>query len=685
MAKFSSEILVQFVAEEYDSTPSELTLRAALFGGMYPDAQNPSGADVHYKGRIKSDVILDKRIGCQFWGEDSSLDLGYIDIAIEDQDEDIVDFASKVTIALVDIYQVNSFTNELSLITAARCSDIGFVNENTVRFRLESTLQGAFDAPINEKYFDDDLPLVGGKPWPIAWMNVPPGAGPEQLIPATLYDPTTLNYAINDTTLFVVDGVYDKGVKLLTPSQYTVTTNGIELKQNPEGRITVSGLRVRAPYSSFSVFSSINNYTRAGMDRVGIFANAEFAEITALHTELNMGVNFPQFFTQKVTSLKQFLDSIYSATGIWYYTDELSRVHFGRVRSPDNEMPVFSFDDSNIVGDIRVEDDKAPGLSASISHGESPGAYTEDELAGSVSSADRFAMINKSIETRTTKPIIPFYAKSETRDPLPLALSYLEHGQASGRTSVNKAGPYATFETKPFFSDIARVTSSYDTSAGIFNPTALKMVSNNPTEGVVHLDTSYPLTLTANQKWVVSMYVRIDPASSPRSTLNFRMFLETVAGVRTSGFVTVTPDNQYHRISFVADFTAISGTQFRVRLDNRAYDTADATMYVDGLQIELDDGSGQPTPFSDPVPSSTDLARTEVNRWFEELYPKRRRFYSFDVPMNDPQFNAGPPQLGAIMGLQSDTFKALDAPKNLLLRRIRNNYSRNTITLEGWG
>jgi hypothetical protein len=84
-------------------------------------------------------------------------------------------------------------------------------------------------------------------------------------------------------------------------------------------------------------------------------------------------------------------------------------------------------------------------------------------------------------------------------------------------------------------------------------------------------------------------------------------------------------------------------------------------------------------------PSAFDLAQGEVNRWWSELYYKRRRFYTFDVELNSELFDTVMPQLGQFCTLQSDRFKLLTVPKNLFIRRLAFNYSKNLITVEGWG
>jgi hypothetical protein len=76
------------------------------------------------------------------------------------------------------------------------------------------------------------------------------------------------------------------------------------------------------------------------------------------------------------------------------------------------------------------------------------------------------------------------------------------------------------------------------------------------------------------------------------------------------------------------------------------------------------------------------LPLQELNRWWEDLYPLRRRFYTFTFSMTEIESF---PNLGGVITLQSDRFKLLETPKPLVIRRMKYNYSNATITIEGWG
>lgn len=542
---FSSEIVAVIKAVEWDVEPTESVIRLALYGGMYSDTENPSGAKQHYSGRIKSDVVLEKKIGVVFWNEDSSIDFGYIDVAVEDQPEVIINFAQNVTIATVDIYRVNLDTpdqEQLSLASSSRCSDIGFTDEYTIRFRLESALQGGFDAPINELYYDSTYPQLDGKPYPVAWGLT---TDPQQILETVFVDATSLLYHVTDLEIASFESdVYDRGIALTESSEFVAADNGFELQQNPDGKITCGQLELIDPEETSGTFTGLFRFIRLAMSRAGLWQDAVESELTTLMEDTDKGVAFPQFFSLDVVKLETFMEELFDGIGGWYYVDEFAQVHFGRITDPNDGTSIYSFDDSNTYGEIKLDDDKAPGLSTRISHGENPGAYNQDELAGGVANATRLAMTNLDYVNSTTEPVISFYEKAATREPIKLAMAY--------GTSIVVGGEWTADET---------------------------------------------------------------------------------------------------------------------------------TWTVDGT-THTADGTGGTAASK----TSSELAQTEIDRWWAELYPLRRRFYSFATDLNNPLFDsAGPPQLGDVCELQSNLFDLLETPKKLLIRGLRFDYSNNLVTIEGWG
>ena len=544
----TSEILAVITATEWVTTPTDTVLYMALYGGMYQDSDNLSGAYVHYQGRIKSDVVLDKKIGVSFWNENSEIDFGYLDIAVEDQDPDLINYSVNVHTANVDIYRIHradgTVQNGLELIGSARSSDIGFTNESTIRFRLDSTLQGAFDAPINSLYYDGTYPHLEGKPYPIAWGSI---LDVEQLLPSVFVDDVYLLYHITDVEISSFDSdIYDRGVALVEgTSGFVATDYGFILTQNPDGKLTAGKVTLIDPEDTANELAGLFRMIRMVMTRTGVWSNVHEADLTGLETDIGMGNAYPQYFTQKVVSVDKYLDDIFAGTGGWYYVDELSEIHFGRLECPDVATPTINFTDANVIGTIKIEDDNAPGLSTRLSYGENPGVYDQDEIAGYVSNADRLAMTNPEYTVETTAPVLSFYDKAASRDPIKLALSY--------GTSI------------------------------------------------------------------------------------------TVPGAWTADTTVVTADS------------------------------TDAT--ADGYN-----------PGSTVNQTSTELAQTEIDRWWNDLYHKPRHFYTFDILINDTLFDASPlAHLGEVCTLQSDRFYALATAKNLVIRRTRYNYFSGLLTIEGWG
>lgn len=542
---YSSEIVAVITALEWDAAPTVSVLRFALYGGMYVDTENPSGPYVHYQGRIESDVILDKKIGTAFWKEDSGIDFGYIDISTMDQNDDIIDFVENVTIASVDLYRVNltdPTIDQLSLIASTRSSDIGFLDENTARFRLESILQGGFNAPINSLYYDDTYPQLEGKPYPMAWGLI---QDPQQILPTVFVDPVTLLYHITDLEITSFDSdIYDRGIALSEgTSGFDAVSNGFTLNQNPDGKITAGEITTQDPEDTSNALTGLFRLVRLAMTRGGVWDNAVESELTTLETVINMGDQYPHLFSDKVVCLDKFLDNIFQGTGSFYFVNELAEIRFGRLTDPDVESPALNFTDSFLIGEIRVDDDKAPGLSTRLDYARNPGVYDQDDLAGAVSNADRADFTNPVRTVETTEPVISFYEIAASRDPIELALSYSD--------SIPVLGTWSADETTP---------------------------------------------------------------------------------------------------------------------------TADDTMATA-------DGAGDIE-----IVTSTELALTEINRWWSDLYQKRRRFYSFDVNINGSLWNdTDLPQLGDFCTLQSDRFDLLETDKNLLIRRTKFNFSRNLLTIEGWG
>jgi len=550
--RYSSEILGVVKPLEWDGGVTPATLHIGLFGGLYLDPDNLSAPPIHYQGCVKSDVLFKKKIGIAFWREKSGIDFGFLDIALEDQSDEFIEFGRNTTVCSVELYRVNLGSpteDQLEILATAQCSDVGFNDEFTLRLRLESILQGGFDAPINELYYDYTYPHLAGRPYPIAWGQI---TDPYQVLPTIEVDPTTLTYHVTDLEIDSFESyVYDSGIELAqeTPFlQFTPVDYGFVLNQNPFGRITCGRILLNDPYGATGEhMHGLFRFFRLAMTRAGIWSYANETELTQLETDINFGDLFPQYFTHDVVSLETFMGDILGGVTGWYHTDELSEIHFGRMVDPDVQSGIaYNFTDSEVTGKIRVEDDKAPGLSSRLSYAQNPGAYTDEEIA---------------------------------------------------------AGVYA--------------------------------------ENRVHFKTEFRVVVTGG-------------------------YLEELQW--TADDDTWTADDVIHTADGFAGYNFVEPS---VNVYWKK------TQIANPIIIHL--------PYYGGSPNAFDLAQQEVDRWWSELYYKRRRFYTFSVKLNDEQFNTTKIQLGDFCTLQSDRFKLLNIPKNLFIRRMEQNYSKNLLTIEGWG
>lgn len=499
--RYTSEVLV-VMAVGYPSGPPA-PYYASLYGGMYTDPDNPSSDKIHYPARIKSDVNFSKRIGVGFWNEESSIDFGFIDLAVNDQNAGWSSVAAGGLVASLRFYRVDE-EGELSELAYARSQDIGWIDENTIRMRLDTPWETEFSAPINAKYYNSSYPTLEGKPYPILFGTL---VDPEQLIPTIEADNTTLEYHVSDIAELTYDGnVYDKGVIV----SYNEEDYGFTLNFNPSGRITGGEITSDDTVDTGNLLVGLDRVYRMAFTRAGLYANVNTTELATLKTDIGFGDLFPFFNSTQVVSLSGFLTQTLMGVAGWYYVDEFREIHFGRLTDPgDVVTPDFDFTDNDMVGTISVDDDLAPGLSTRASYANSPGAYSTDELAGIITGAERDVLVlTDQVVTRATTSST-YWAAASSREPTPIAL------------------------------------------------------------------------------------------------------------------------------------------------------TQDAT--------------------------SQSLAQDELDRWWDDLYDVRRRFYTFTVPINNSEFNTVQPQLGDVCSLQSDRFDLLATPKNLLIRGLLFNYSNNLLTIEGWG
>ncbi|MCK5603041.1 hypothetical protein KAR91_14250 [Candidatus Pacearchaeota archaeon] len=184
--------------------------------------------------------------------------------------------------------------------------------------------------------------------------------------------------------------------------------------------------------------------------------------------------------------------------------------------------------------------------------------------------------------------------------------------------AINYAGPYASFETSPVKSiDSSKVTTSYDTGQSWSGNQSLKVVAH-AVDGYTYMGnntTDYNLNIPANQNWIISGYVRLTNANNPKATDNVSLYLKAGDSTHYAAIKSVAVDDTWHRIEGSLDLTANASTTAIIRVDNDSFNAAgDTTMHFDGLQLELDDGTGRAREYSPPPLGSSSIVAQVYKR-----------------------------------------------------------------------
>ena len=239
-----------------------------------------------------------------------------------------------------------------------------------------------------------------------------------------------------------------------------------------------------------------------------------------------------------------------------------------------------------------------------------------------------------SVSDATNKTYIGQYVDTTPADSSDRTLYSwsLIKGEDGRPASTNYAGESGSFENSPSLF-VGSGSGAYSTEQKWKGSQSLKLTATASQcatyiseDTSASLDLKFPIAIPARQKWVVSAYVYLDSSNAPNADVNFESYLffedssDDNRPLNDRTWVFVSGPNEYRRPSVtdqwvrvwgVADCTGRDNTRCRLRVDNRHWNgtaNTSAILYVDGVQIELDDGSGMPSAYSDPVLKGADGA-----------------------------------------------------------------------------
>lgn len=111
--------------------------------------------------------------------------------------------------------------------------------------------------------------------------------------------------------------------------------------------------------------------------------------------------------------------------GVW--VDRLNKIKMGRLVAPTPGASVATFTDIELVGDVLVAYDLAPGLSDRLAGEENYAVHTEGEIAGSIYSSDRPLVetlkAKYQLIRQTATPLNGMYSHAKKAEPTPTLIT----------------------------------------------------------------------------------------------------------------------------------------------------------------------------------------------------------------------------------------------------------------------
>lgn len=445
MANRTVNVVISFLEPDAAPVPMSTIYNVSSHGYKSPDSPYYFAPP-----RLKSNVTFEKSIGTVFWGEQSSVDFGNIDISIEDDGADEiagtevrwVEWAKSNLNPQVVISLVQSDGTLLHIATADT-EDVYFPDDRTIRVKLIAKHQRRLERFINDYLpdtVDEDvrsLPVpiylgggssTGGSPYDPATVE------PQNHVPALLVDEANLRYVA--TSLDILSTVpssafvMDRGVTLregATPG-FTLVDNGFELTNNPDGNITFTWFApedggVDDPLDTGNVLGGPFRICRWAVSRAGIDTATHFPAEVDFPNLYPAGFSFtqvPQVYYGSEVSARQLLNDVILNLSGWWYVDELGNFQFGKLVNPDGETPVQAYTDVEMVGGISARVDRAPGLSNLMKFAWNPGFYDIGNLAGSVTLGRKRKLSQEWQQVKTAATIPATYEPNQGNKPMTL-------------------------------------------------------------------------------------------------------------------------------------------------------------------------------------------------------------------------------------------------------------------------
>ena len=415
-----------------------------------------SGTAPYYyaPSRLKSQVTIEKSIGVLYWGTESDVTFGNIDIDISDGGVDEINGNqvrwvewAKENLNPQVVISVEQTDGTLLQLATADGEGVYFPDDSTIRIKLRAKHARKLDQYIND-YIPADSTYdveIQGQPVPTllgAGTPEPPGYDPATFEPRNqfktlLVDETIPRYMVTYLGGDLVSGspadyfVMDRGATLYEGDSpgFTLWENGFDLTDNPDGEITFTwigdqGGGVEDPLETGELLQGPFRICRWAVDRADIDTGTFFPSETDFPLLLPTGIDDDQgptlSYVGEVSARQVLNDCVLNLSGYWY-VNEFGDFVFGRFTAPEDVTPSFSFTDVDMIGDISVQVDLAPGLSSNMEYAYSPGSIDINNLAAAITSQGRRKRLSEDWLLRQTTATIPdVYETARGNPPMKL-------------------------------------------------------------------------------------------------------------------------------------------------------------------------------------------------------------------------------------------------------------------------
>jgi hypothetical protein len=200
-----------------------------------------------------------------------------------------------------------------------------------------------------------------------------------------------------------VVGIIGPGVWLLPVTRESTGVLSIEAIQSPDRTIdhTVTAVTIyerqltQTGGTSTAVFGEFVQYLT--VDRYGW--DAARIDLQAVDDIDALGYRYG-YHAARPVSATRILDDLADSVCGWWTTDRFGRLTFGRLQ--DAPAPTLAVDDSDLISDVEVRRDWAPGFSSIVSGGRNWQPLDQSELAGSLQGTTTGALLTQTHRHRRT-------------------------------------------------------------------------------------------------------------------------------------------------------------------------------------------------------------------------------------------------------------------------------------------